>query len=64
MGGTKSLSEDNSEKDDDGDGVSSIRRDAKTVAERNARDCYYAGSAFNGLREGSNIGSFFHSHVG
>ena len=58
----KRNAEDNSENDDDG--VSSIRRNAKTVAERNARDCYYAGSAFNGLREGPDIGSFFHSHVG
>ena len=53
-----------SDNDEDDDAVSAIRRDAKTVAERNARDCYYAGSSFNGLREGPDIGSFFHSYVG
>ena len=37
---------------------------AKQIGENNAKNCYYAGSSFDGLREGSNIGQFYNSHVG
>ena len=32
--------------------------------QRNAQNCYYAGSSFDGLREGVDIGKFFNSNVG
>ena len=36
----------------------------QAVNQRKAQNCYYAGSSFDGLREGANIGRFYHSNVG
>ena len=51
----------NSQNDDD---FLPNARNTKKTAQRKARDCYYAGPSFNGLREGPMIGAFFRKHVG
>ncbi len=54
----------NSASDDDEEKNSPMQSDAKKVAGKNARDFYYAGSSFNGLRDSPLVGDFFRSHVG
>ena len=60
----KKYDDDNAESDNEEEDVSPNDVDAKSIAQKHARDCYYAGSSFNGLRDSPLIGTFFRSHVG
>ena len=37
---------------------------AGDIGQQNARNCYYAGPTFDGLREGTDIGRFYSNNVG
>ena len=55
--------DENSQTDSDEDFTPNAQN-IKKAAEKNARDCYYAGPSFKGLRDGPLIGAFYRSNVG